>query len=390
MANASRYVESIDHDFAGPPDGAIPTGNLVLDTAGNVYGTTSEGGDPSRNCGIVYKLTPSGSGYAETVILTFVGDNGCAPSAGLLAVKHSFFGTTSLGGDSVSGVGVAFELTPSKTGYRETILHEFSPGRDGVNPVGTLTLGNDGALFGMTYAGGLNEAGTVFKLTPSGTGYTETVILDFGSPTGGQSPLGSLTFDARTGTLYGTTSRGGAQGRGTVFSLTPSGASYNVKLLYSFTKSSGGVPYGNLILRGSSLYGVTELGGRGQNSLGVVYRLSPSGSGYVETTLHDFSGRRLQDGQLPGPGLLMDKAGDLFGTTEAGGMGPSGGYGLVFELVPSGTHYTEHILHAFAGGADGGSPSGGLVAARDGTLYGTTDFGGGSAEVGTVFQLLHR
>ncbi len=304
-------------------------------------------------------------------------------------MKHRLFGTA-IGGDSASGGGVAFELAPSKTGYRETILHEFSGGRDGFEPLGTLTLGKGGVLFGTTAEGGLAGLGTVFKLRPSGTGYTETVIYYFPLQSAGAYPKGSLALDAATGALYGTTTQGGATNNGIAFSLTPQGAGYNVKMLHSFTGGSDGAqPLGNLILRGSSLYGVAMSGGA-RHGLGVVYRLSPSGSGYLETTLHEFSGRRLRDGQLPDAGLVMDKAGDLFGTTQAGGIGPSGGYGVVFELVPSGAQYTERILHAFAGGADGGGPNGGLIAGGDGTLYGTTFFGGGSADAGTVFQLRPR
>ncbi len=386
----SGYIESIVHAFAGPPDGAVPgeLDNLVLDDAGNLYGTTSEGGNASCECGVVFKLTPSASGYAETVILTFDRVNGLAPQAGLLAVKHRLFGTA-IGGDSASGGGVAFELAPSKTGYRETILHEFSGGRDGFEPLGTLTLGKGGVLFGTTAEGGLAGLGTVFKLRPSGTGYTETVIYYFPLQSAGAYPEGSLALDAATGTLYGTTTQGGATNNGIAFSLTPQGAGYNVKMLHSFTGGSDGAqPLGNLILRGSSLYGVAMSGGA-RHGLGVVYRLSPSGSGYLETTLHEFSGRRLRDGQLPDAGLVMDKAGDLFGTTQAGGIGPSGGYGVVFELVPSGAQYTERILHAFAGGADGGGPNGGLIAGGDGTLYGTTFFGGARPDAGTVFSIAY-
>jgi uncharacterized repeat protein (TIGR03803 family) len=388
---SSGYVESIEHAFSGPPDGADPANfdTLALDDAGNLYGTTSEGGDVSCNCGVVFKLTSSGSGYAETILLTFDRTNGASPETGLVVVKHALFGTA-LGGRGVSGHGIVFELAAANGGYRETIIHQFSGNRDGSDPAGALTLGKGGILFGTTSGGGLNARGTVFKLVPSGAGYDERVIYDFPSLSGGAYPIGALTLDAATGTVYGTAAMGGAGNVGTAFSLTPHGGQYTARVLHAFTGGSdGATPLGNLILNGSSLYGVAEQGG-GRGGLGVVYRLSPAGSGYAETTLHEFSARDLRGGQLPESGLVMDQGGDLFGTTIAGGMGPSGGYGVAFELVPSGARYTERILHAFGSGTDGGAPSGGLVAGKDGTLYGTTAFGGGSFDGGTVFQLRAR
>lgn len=204
------------------------------------------------------------------------------------------------------------------------------------------------------------------------------VLVSFGGRNGAGSLSGVSVSPG--GTLYGTTVFGGTKEIGTVFRLTPDGSGgYTEKVLYSFTNAAGNRPDGNIVRNGSGdLFGVTLIGGA--DGQGVVYELTPSGPGYTEKVLHSFTGG-LDGGQPLGP-LVLDSHGDLFGVTQFGG---TGGQGVIFEFTPSGTGYTERVLHDFA--ANASLPQAGLTRASDGTLYGTT-YGASPVDGnGTVFSL---
>jgi len=319
---------------------------------------------------------------------------------------------------------------------REIVLYNFSAsGADGAHPFASLIQDNAGNLYGTTEFGGASDHGTVFELTPSSPGgpYIETVLYSFGGcPTtgcgpgsDGANPYAGLVSDS-AGNLYGTTISGGVHGGGTVFELTPSpGAAYTETLLHSFAGcpnagcgigADGASPYSGLILDSAgNLYGTTSGGGTSTkcaSACGTVFELTPSSPGgpYVETVLYSFTGCPNtgcgpgSDGMDPRAGLILDKAGNLYGTTESGGA--SGG-GTVFRLTPSspGEPYTETVLHSFAGcpstgcgpGSDGAGPSGDLAQDSAGDLYGTTYLGGSNncilpgsttAGCGTVFELM--
>jgi uncharacterized repeat protein (TIGR03803 family) len=306
--------------------------------------------------------------------------DGIQPSAGLIEdASGNLYGTTKGGGSTNSsdcnvgscGYGTVFKLTTSG-GYTKTVLYNFcsQPNcTDGANPYAGVIEDAAGNLFGTTYNGGANGGGTVFKLTPSGNGYTQSVLYNFCSQsqgsapcTDGVNPYAGL-IDDTSGNLYGTTNLGGTGvglvngglSYGTVFMLAPSGSGYNYTVLYNFCPPSsnafctdGAAPNAALILDASgNLYGTTALGGTGtQNCIalgcGTVYKLSPNGSGYVETVLYSFcsqGGTNCTDGAYPyGTGVIEDASGNLYGTTSTGGVNScdSPGCGTVFKLAPNG------------------------------------------------------
>jgi uncharacterized repeat protein (TIGR03803 family) len=360
-------------------DGATPRAGLIMDKEGNLYGTTWWGGS-NYYYGTVFKLTPSGT---ETVVYSFCSQGGCAdgynPSADLILDKEgNLYGTTEVGGPS-SG-GTVFKLAPSGT---ETVLYGFgSQSEEFYYPYAGLITDEMGNLYGTTSEGGastncLNGCGTVFKLTPSGT---ETVLHSFGNQSGdGYYPIGGLIMD-KLGNLYGTTSVGGAFGGGTVFEVTSTGQEI---VLHSFGSQSGdgAYPYAGLIMdKLGNLYGTTVNGGA--KNYGTVVELSPTGT---ETVLYSFTGGD-KNGKHPYAGLIMDKKGNLYGAS-LDGHGHT--RGAVFELSPKkkARAWTFTSLHAFdSRSGDGDAAIGTLVLDKEGNLYGTTAYGGAYG-YGTVFKV---
>jgi uncharacterized repeat protein (TIGR03803 family) len=339
------YLEKTLHAFPQRRgDGQDPYGSVTLDARGDMYGATEYGASKVCNlgCGRVFKLVRKGNGYIEKVLHDFSGRDGEYPMSGLTLGRHGvIFGTTIAGGSRAHGT--VFELVPSKSGYTEQVLHDFAGGiTDGDSPYSTPFVDGDGALYGTTYYGGGKGCfrsygcGTVWKLTPEGTGYQETVMHRFGLVAAdGKSPFSPVIV------------------------------------------GSGGV-----------LFGTTAAGGDGcAGGCGTVFELSPSPSGYIERILYAFQGA--PDGAGPNSGLLEDRAGDFYGTTGQGGLSDSScsGCGTVFELTPTRSGYDEAILYRFVGSPnDGRFPVGGLVVDRSGNLYGTTVLGG-TSDVGTAFEL---
>jgi uncharacterized repeat protein (TIGR03803 family) len=347
------------YSFTGG-DGANPGAGLIADPAGNLYGTTFNGGASGQ--GTVFQLDPSGN---LTVLYSFTGGDGSHPRASLIAdAAGNLYGTTINGG--ANDAGTVFQLTPSGI---LNVLYSFTGGSDGAMPWAGLITDAAGNLYGTTYGGGVSGQGTVFQLDPSGT---LTVLYSF---TGGNdaSPWAGLIADA-AGNFYGTTE--GGDGPGEVFQLMPSGT---LNVLHNFTGADGAVPHGGLIFDAAgNLYGTTHNGGT--SGYGTVFQLTLSGALNV---LHSFTGG--SDGAYPEAGVLADMAGNLYGTTYGGG---AGGQGTVFQLDPSGN---LTVLYSLTGGSDGAYPSGDLFADAAGNLYGTTSSGGATASCpgacGTVFEL---
>jgi uncharacterized repeat protein (TIGR03803 family) len=340
-------------------DGNSPRGSLVRDAAGNLYGTTSSGS--SAGAGTVFKLDTAGT---LTTLHSFTGNpEGASPEAAVIRDgAGNLYGTTPSGGTAY--YGTVFKLSPSGI---LTTLHSFdgSHGR----PYGALIRDEAGNLFGTTapYLGN-GGAGSIFKLDPSANFTTLHTFNSFD----GSEPRAALIRDAN-GSLYGTTELGGAHGAGTVFRLDSSGT---LSTLYSFgTGTDGGLPHCVLLQDADgNLYGTTSFF---QDSIGTVFKLDTLGT---LTTLQRFT---YAGGVFPWTPLIQDGAGNLYGTTLQGGASPGAGRGTLFKLDSAGTLAT---LHTFTG-ADGREPSG-LVMDGAGNVYGTTPYGGAN-ELGTVFKLDH-
>jgi len=254
-------------------------------------------------------------------------------------------------------------------------------GADGIGPAAGLIFDAAGNLYGTTAAGGANDTGTVFELSPNGHGgWTENVLYSFGFAPDGVNPMSSLIFDG-SGNLYGTTFNGGAD-YGIVFELSPGNDKWTETILYTFTGGSdGGAPLAGLVFDAAgNLYGTTERGGA-YNSYGTVFELTPGNGKWTESVLHSFGNGT--DGRFPVAGVIFDAAGNLYGTTEIGG---SHSAGLVFELTPGKNTWEEKIIHTFGSGTDGVEPEAGLTLDGQGNLYGTTH-GGGAHNYGSVFEL---
>lgn len=377
--------ENVLYVFQGGKDGVSPSTTLIFDAAGNLYGTTSSGGnyqcDRYFGCGTVFKLEPGAqSKWTKTILHTFRGRDGAHPGGGLISDSvGNLYGTTVSGGGA-AGWGTVYKLAPGAHGkWTETVLHSFN-NQDGGLPAGNVIFDTAGNLYGITQAGGAHGFGTVFKLAPAVNGnWTETVLHSFNGEDG-KSPTSALIFDS-LGNLYGTTAAGGninycsPNGCGTVFELVPdTNGKWAHKVLHSFTDKDGSVPWSSLVFDAAgNLYGTTLEGGDlGSETClgdgcGVVFKLAPRTDGsWIEQVLHSFHG--WADGFYPYAGLIFDAAGNLYGTTWYGSN--------VFKLVPRANgKWNETVLHSF-NGKDGSFPSAGLVFDAAGNLYGTTEYGG--------------
>ena len=411
-ATASDSLSTLYH-FGGPPrDGASPSGGLLIDSAGVIYGTTQfagkycDGRHGFFGCGTVYRLTPDKGTYVEKVLHSFGGRaDGSGPNGGLVEdASGALYGTTFWGG--ASGQGTVFKLTPSHHEYAESVLHSFGGTGDGASPGSGLVIGPDGALYGTTEGGGLysclngSSCGTVFKLTPGNSGYTESVLYAFQGGTDGYSPSSALTLDA-SGNIFGVTGGGGGNGCGgdgcgVVFELSPSGATYAETILYHFlgNPNDGSAPDSPLIEDSSGvLYGTTYNGG--PYEMGTIFSLTPGSNGYVENVLYGFTLNYIgtSDGANPVGPLVLASSGTLYGATYNGGNGVAAcGFwrcGIVYSLVPSNGAYAENILYNFEDNGDGYYPSGGLTADASGNLYGSTreDVRLCTPDCGTIFRL---
>ena len=380
--------ESVLHNFGlTDTDGQDPMASLIFDASGNLYGTTYAGG--SLGSGTVFEMIPNGKGgWTERVLHNFgVGDaDGKAPAAPLVFdAAGNLYGTTVDGG--TNSVGAVFEMTPNgKGGWTEFKIHNFGAGEDGTRPEAGLIFDNAGNLYGTTHSGGTQGGGTAFTMTPYGSGgWTEHVIHNFGiGENDGLNPEGGLVFDS-AGNLYGTTVGGGNLGLGTVFEISPNGSGgWTEQVLHNFGHGNdGNSPQGyNLIFdKAGNLYGTTNAGGT--FDAGTVFEMSPNGSGgWTETNVH-FFGRGF-DGVGPTSGLVFDSNGNLYGTTVEGGTNE---VGVTFEMTPNGSGgWLEHVTHNFGVLNDGAYPQAGVILDSAGNAYGTTGAGGVYTD-GVVFEV---
>jgi uncharacterized repeat protein (TIGR03803 family) len=378
------------HAFGSGTDGAGVWDSVTLDTQGDVYGTTSGGG--VYKGGTVFRLTPGSNGrWKETILHNFGWQNdGAGPLGGVIFdLKGDLYGTTETGGGGYT-YGTVYKLSSGPGGWRETVLHRFGRTDQAGSPWGNLVMDERRNLYGTAYA--------AFELSPGPKGWTETILHEFTGKNGdGAGPQAGPIRDA-AGNLYGTTFYGGGgplctDGCGTVWELSPPGSgtkSWTERILHAFgfSRDDGvGPSLGQLAMDAEgNLYGAAN--GGGKYGPGVVFKLtrvpSNSGSGevWMETILYNFTGGA--DGNGPGGGVILDSAGNLYGTTIAGGSGC--GCGVVYRLSPtaSGTwKYT--LLHTFQG-SDGAQPDANLTLGPDGKVYGTAATGGTNGG-GVAFEL---
>lgn len=382
------------YNFTGGQDGANPEAGLIMDRAGNLYGTAPHRG--SGLAGTVYKLNPNPLGWRFNLLYSFTGgSDGANPSARVIfGPDGALYGTTLYGGNLNCGpydlgCGTVFKVRPLPTACRtvlcpwtETVLHSFQGG-DGSGPEsGDLLFDRAGSIYGTTGGGGAYDDGTVYELTPSGSGWTESVLHNFGGADGIMPRNGVILDNA--GRLYGTTYAGGPNNDGLVFQLTQSGSGWTENILYSFANGNdGGYPSAGLIFdQLGNLYGAADDGAAGG---GIVFELSPSGGGWTFSLLYSIRGGGINC--EPTAPLVMDEAGNLFGTTACQGRYFKGS---VFKLTASSPYWTYTSLHDFTGGSDGEFSPGGVIIDADGNLYGTA-YGGGnqncSGGCGVVWEI---
>jgi uncharacterized repeat protein (TIGR03803 family) len=382
--------EKILYSFPLAPNGlgeGNPYAAPILDSKGNLYGTALSGG--AYNVGSVFELSPGANGvWVKKDLHSFNSDgqDGIQPYSSLVMESSgNLYGTTFGGG--VNNLGTVFQLHPNSDGsWTETILHSFNAdGIDGYNPYANLAFDKAGNLYGTTYSGGSGNQGTVFELSRQKDGtWLEHVILSFNYTDGGE-PYGGLVFDAH-GNIYGTTQSGGDYQHGVVFALRPgSNGTWNEQVLHSFDPSAGDgfEPYAGLVIdTAGHLYGTT-LGG-GAN--GTVYKVANVNGSWQDTVIHSFNPYNGGDGIEPYGPLAIDTSGNLYGTTWQSLFNNVGGAGIVFGLSQTKPNvWQETVLHNFVNPGDGGNPYSGVALDSTGHIFGTTYYGGVSA--GVVFEI---
>lgn len=405
--------EQVLYSFGQAPDGNSPGANLVFDAAGNLYGTTNGGG--TFGYGTVFKLTETQGQWNETVLYSFCQQgqycsDGAVPNSSLVIdTAGNLYGTTSTGGaygdtgGGAIGDGVVFELSPQPGGiWAETVLHSFGNGNDGIAPQAGLVFDKAGNLYGTTFRGGNsipsvcpNSCGTVFELSPvANSQWTERIIYTFCPPSGcadGAQPASQLALDS-IGNLYGTTQSGGSAGDGTVFELSPThNDQWSEVVLHAFQGGAedGDLPQGGLAQDSNgNLYGATQYGysaPMGGANNGTVFKLTKDNQGqWTETLIYGFCQQAAcADGSSPAAGVILDNSGNVYGTTFIGGAFNAG---VVYKLTPQSSGlWQESILYAFEGAGDGFNPHTGLTLDNSGNLYGVAQ--GGSDGNGVVFKI---
>jgi uncharacterized repeat protein (TIGR03803 family) len=391
QSHAAKY--NIINSFTGGSAGNHAWGGLARDAKGNLYGTTIDGGtidavNCPNGCGVVYQLVPPKEGTTawtrKTLHRLVYSEGAFSYSNMVFGPDGALYGFTSEGG--ANGKGTAFRLLPPGAAadraatWTFEVIHDFG-GKTGDNPYGDLLIDSKGVIYGMTYSGATNDAGTVFKLTPRSSLPWRASVLHTFTGADGSAGEGGLVMDAK-GRLFGATSMGGANDKGVVFRLTPpasTGTDWTYKVLHSFAggMDDGQEPYGSLVLVNGRLLGTSYRGG--QNDKGTIYQITPSGT--LFSLVHPLDSA--SDGASPYTGLTATTDGSLFGITYLDGPGMPSAQGTLFKLTFVGDGWAFSVAHAFTGAPDGDDATGTLL--FDGTLlYGTTNYGGAN-DKGMVF-----
>jgi uncharacterized repeat protein (TIGR03803 family) len=379
-------TEKVLWNFGGGSDGSQPWSNyFISDGKGNLYAATGAGG--TYSAGVVFMLSPAGK---ETVLYEFKGQangDGSGPHGRLaFDAKGNIYGTTQSGG--TNSTGTVYELSPKRGGgWTEKVIYNFSAtGADGNSPSAGMTIAPDGTMYSTTPDGGAFSGGVIFSLKKTAKGWKQTVIHSINSPSEGGFPYEGLMRDA-AGNLYGAAPTGGAGGQGVIYRLSHTKQGWVDTVLYSFTGQNGdgaGLYWIDLISdKSGNIYGATSFGGT--NGTGTVWELvySKTKKSYSESVLYEFGASGSGDGNDPYGGLAMDSKGNLFGTTLYGGPA---NIGTFYKLTKQGKTWTETILHSFAGGNDGNQPTGNPYMDAKGRLYGMTQTGG-TSNFGIVYRI---
>ncbi|MGA2695265.1 MAG: choice-of-anchor tandem repeat GloVer-containing protein [Terriglobales bacterium] len=386
-------------------DAAVPYSGLVFDSSGNLYGTTLNGGSTGLNAGTVYELSPNASGgWTETVLYNFCPAgppclDGDQPQSTLVMDQAgNLYGTTQAGGMGNDGSGgVAFELSPpSQQGnpWTETVLYNFCSDLknneclDGLQPFAGLIFDRVGNLYGTTFEGGRHNLGTVFELSPGSSGWTETVLYNFCSSRlgsrcfDGAGPYSSLIFD-KAGNLYGTTVAGGNQSgyaAGVLFELSPGSKGWTENLLAEFTRPGGFDAVNPPVFDSEgNIYSSLSLGG-GEDA-GALFQWNHA-TGALREAGFDFT-----DGQHPNVPFVDQLGRGFFGTTSNGGNNVNGyTEGVIYQASPKGRLNTIYKFCSQTNCTDGNTPYGNLVEDPQGNFYGTAS-AGGLYDGGVVFEI---
>jgi uncharacterized repeat protein (TIGR03803 family) len=371
LAIPSAHSQSFNviYSFAGS-GGNGPLAGLAMDAHENLYGTASDGGQ--FGFGVVFKASRAGQ---EMVLHNFAGgaSDGANPQGSVVFDSAgNFYGTTYAGG--TSNYGIVFKMSPQGV---EHILHSFTGGNDGANPIAGLTIDKNGNLYGTTSVAGASGGGTVFKIAAAGH---YSVLYSFGGGSDGIYPNAGVTLDAK-GNLYGTASAGGTYGYGTVFQLKPSSSGWTETILHYFqNQSDGGTPYAGLILNQGILYGAATQENNGDGG-GTIFELTPSGSNWNFSVIYSLAGWNISG---PFRNLYFDPTADaIYGTTHCDGAYDSG---TVYQLKPGSGSWSYTELYTFTGGTDGRYVFSNIVVDKSGYLYGTTNMGGANG-MGVIFQV---
>lgn len=369
------------YSFAGGADGEYLDTELARDSAGNLYGTSVQGG--AYGSGTIFQVTAAG---AHTVLYSFTGGaDGGEPYKGVtLGTDGALYGTAVTGGGGVceGGCGVVFKLANSGGTWTQTVIHAFT-GSDGSGPGSPVAFDKHGNMYGTTPTGGAYGVGVVYQLEPDAAGaWRFHVIHTFtGGADGSGGGAGRLLVDS-AGRLYGVCTVGGITGFGTVYTLGRPHGQWEFTTLYAFKdQPDGASPYGGLVFdKSGNLYGMTYYAGA--NDLGTVYELTHANGEWTEQVLYSFQGG--SDGAAPISNLVADAAGSLYGTTSDGGSA-SCSCGVIFKMTRGASGWSESVVYRFPGKPRPGFAYNGLVAAPGGALYGATVHGG-SSDDGAIYS----
>lgn len=388
-AQAQAQTFQVLHAFAGGRDGANPGDGLTIDRAGNLYGSASAGGNQvsgcsnaygTTGCGTVFELARAGPGWILRPLYEFTGTTNAEPSLGVVfGPDGALYGLTA----GTRGNGGVFRLVPPASicpsftcSWQETVLHQFTGQPDGSSPTSRVVFDSAGNIFGTTFFGGAYNRGAAYELSPGNGGWTESVIQSFNWNSQGLGvtfPAGYMAIDSQNN-IYGAAYCNQTLGcfYGSVFQLQPSQSGWTLNDLYDFNGFNGYAPAGVIRDPAGNIYGVTT--GAAGNDSGTIYEISPSNGGWNYSLVYDFG---FEDNAS---GLVMDSAGNLYGVNSS-----QFNDGYVFKLTRAGNGWSFSTLHTFHG-ADGAGPYGQLVLDSAGNLYGTT-VQGGTYSYGVIWEI---